>query len=101
MKIRGAQYGARRRRFPQQQLVEALNDRREPLPQPDENALGGGILDVVVEMLMVERLDDALVRQRLVKEQFFGRQPMRIQVALDVIGSAAHQAVAQEMAAWR
>jgi beta-N-acetylhexosaminidase len=51
--------------------------------------------------LRQKRLDDALVRQRLVKEQFFGRQPVRIQVALDVIGSAAHQAVAQEMAAWR
>ena len=48
-----------------------------------------------------KRLDDALVRQRLVKEQFLGRQPARVQVALDVIGSAAHQAVAQEMAAWR
>jgi beta-N-acetylhexosaminidase len=47
------------------------------------------------------RLDDALVRQRLVKEQFLGRQPVRVQVALDVIGSAAHQAVAQEMAAWQ
>jgi beta-N-acetylhexosaminidase len=47
------------------------------------------------------RLDDALVRQRLVKEQFLGRQPARVQLALDVIGSAAHQAVAQEMAAWR
>jgi beta-N-acetylhexosaminidase len=47
------------------------------------------------------RLDDALVRQRLVKEQFLSRQPVRVQVALDVIGSAAHLAVAQEMAAWR
>jgi beta-N-acetylhexosaminidase len=46
------------------------------------------------------RLDDALVRQRLVKEQFLGRQPVRIRVALDVIGSTAHLAVAEEMAEW-
>ena len=51
--------------------------------------------------LAPKRLDDALVRQRLVKEQFLGGQPVRINVALDVIGSAAHQAVAQEMAEWR
>jgi beta-N-acetylhexosaminidase len=46
------------------------------------------------------RTDDALARQRRVKERFFGDR-VRPAVALDVVGCAAHQAVAEEMAAWR
>jgi beta-N-acetylhexosaminidase len=47
-----------------------------------------------------KRLDDALARQRKVKERFFGDRG-RPPIALDVVGCAAHQAVAEEMAAWR
>ena len=46
------------------------------------------------------RLDDALARQRRVKERFFGvsnRKP----VPLAAVGCAEHQAVAEEMAAWQ
>jgi beta-N-acetylhexosaminidase len=46
------------------------------------------------------RLDDALARQRRVKERFVGvstRKP----VPLAAVGCAEHQAVAAEMAAWR
>jgi beta-N-acetylhexosaminidase len=46
------------------------------------------------------RLDDALARQRRVKERFFGLSA-RTPVPLAVVGCAEHQAVAQEMAAWR
>ena len=50
--------------------------------------------------LSTARLDDALGRQRRVKERFAaangGRPP-----ALDVVGCDAHRAVAREMAAWR
>jgi beta-N-acetylhexosaminidase len=45
-----------------------------------------------------KRMDDAWRRQRQVKERFArpGRAP-----ALDCIGSDAHRAVAEEMAAWQ
>ena len=46
------------------------------------------------------RLDDALARQRRVKERFFGA-PDRKPVPLAAVGCAEHQAIAQEMAAWR
>jgi beta-N-acetylhexosaminidase len=46
------------------------------------------------------RIDDALARQRRIKEKFFGDR-IRSSVSLDVVGCAAHQAVAEEMAAWR
>jgi beta-N-acetylhexosaminidase len=46
------------------------------------------------------RLDDALARQRRIKEKFFGGRT-RPAVPLDVVGCAEHQAVAGEMAAWR
>jgi beta-N-acetylhexosaminidase len=47
-----------------------------------------------------KRVDDALARQRRVKEKFFGGR-IRPTVPLDVVGCAEHQAVAEEMAAWR
>jgi beta-N-acetylhexosaminidase len=46
------------------------------------------------------RLDDALGRQRRVKEKFFASRAA-VPVALDVVGCSAHQAVAEAMAAWR
>jgi beta-N-acetylhexosaminidase len=45
------------------------------------------------------RIDDALARQRRVKEKFFGRTGTSVPLA--VVGCAEHQAVAEEMAAWR
>jgi len=47
-----------------------------------------------------KRVDDALARQRRVKEKFFGGRS-RPTVPLAVVGCAEHQAVAEEMAAWR
>jgi beta-N-acetylhexosaminidase len=46
------------------------------------------------------RLDDALARQRRIKERFFGDRK-RPEIPLAVVGCAEHQAVAEEMAAWR
>jgi hypothetical protein len=51
-------------------------------------------------LLKQERIDDALGRQRKIKERFLAKRPAA-PVALDVVGCAAHQAVALEMAAWR
>lgn len=52
--------------------------------------------------LPVSRLEDALSRQRLIKEQFLvGAPPLASARHLGVIGCAAHQAVAEEMATWR
>ena len=51
--------------------------------------------------LRQSRIDDAWKRQRLVKERFLSSHPPARQTSLDVIGAAAHQAVAEEMAAWR
>jgi len=49
--------------------------------------------------LTQKRIDDALARQKHAKERL---APMpRPAVGLDVIGCAAHQAVAREMAAWQ
>jgi len=53
--------------------------------------------------LSARRLDDAMRRQRLVKERFFappGKTP-RAPQPLDVVGCTAHQAVAAAMAEWR
>ena len=50
--------------------------------------------------LSEKRVDDALARQRRIKEKFFGGRT-RPKVPLDVVGCAEHQAVAEEMAAWR
>ena len=50
--------------------------------------------------LKEKRIEDALARQRKVKERFFGER-VRPPVALDVVGCAEHRAVAEEMAAWR
>jgi beta-N-acetylhexosaminidase len=44
------------------------------------------------------RLDDARERQRAVKERFAA--PQR-RPSIDVVGQAAHRAIAEEMAAWR
>lgn len=51
--------------------------------------------------LPLKRLEDAEARQRRVKERFFDRARPRVKTPLEVIGSTAHQAVAEEMAAWR
>jgi len=51
--------------------------------------------------LPLKRLEDAEARQRRLKERFFDRTTRRAEAHLDVIGSTAHQAVAEEMAAWR
>jgi beta-N-acetylhexosaminidase len=51
--------------------------------------------------LLPSRIDDAMARQKRVKERFLGRQADAAPVALDVVGCAAHQSVAREMAAWQ
>ena len=50
--------------------------------------------------LSTKRLDDALARQKRVKERFLAAAARR-PGGLDVVGSEAHRAVAQEMEAWR
>ncbi len=50
--------------------------------------------------LKPSRLDDALARQRRVKERFLATKPKQ-KVGLDIVGCAEHQAVAEEMAAFR
>jgi beta-N-acetylhexosaminidase len=50
--------------------------------------------------LKPSRLDDALARQRRVKQRFLAPQPKKT-VGLDIVGCAEHQAVAEEMAAFR
>jgi beta-N-acetylhexosaminidase len=49
--------------------------------------------------LSQKRLDDAFARQRRVKEHFASVKTAT--PALDVVGCTSHQAVAEEMAAWR
>ena len=46
------------------------------------------------------RIDDALVRQQRIKERFLTPRPA-VATPLEVVGCARHQAVADEMAAWR
>ena len=50
--------------------------------------------------LTQKRIDDALARQHKSKAKFLGPRPHEAPIGLDVIGSAAHQAVARDMAAW-
>ena len=49
--------------------------------------------------LSQKRLDDAFARQRRIKERFASVKTAA--PALDVVGCTSHQAVAEEMAAWR
>ena len=49
--------------------------------------------------LSTKRLDDALARQRAVKERF--RAQMIAPVGIDVVGRGEHRAIADEMAAWQ
>jgi beta-N-acetylhexosaminidase len=70
---------------------------------PDEQLLA---LEAVIHaaeagVLGRTRIEDALLRQRLLKEKFFGRAPAGRPALLDIIGSTGHQAVADEMASWR
>ena len=48
----------------------------------------------------IKRIDDALARQKRIKERFFAGRRLA-PPGLDVIGSADHQAVAAAMAGWR
>ena len=50
--------------------------------------------------LTEKRIDDALARQKRVKERFLAARPPS-PAPIDLVGCARHQAVAQEMAAWR
>jgi beta-N-acetylhexosaminidase len=50
--------------------------------------------------LKPSRLDDALARQRRVKERFLATHPKE-KIDLNIVGCAEHQAVAEEMAAFR
>jgi beta-N-acetylhexosaminidase len=50
--------------------------------------------------LKPSRLDDALARQRRVKERFLATDPKK-HIGLDIVGCAEHQALAEEMAAFR
>ena len=47
-----------------------------------------------------KRIDDALARQKQAKERFLTPRP-GTPLPLDIVGCGQHQAVAQEMAAWR
>jgi beta-N-acetylhexosaminidase len=47
-----------------------------------------------------KRIDDAMSRQHRVKARFLQTERPRTPVPLGIVGSAAHQAVARDMAAW-
>jgi beta-N-acetylhexosaminidase len=47
------------------------------------------------------RIDDAMARQREVKSRFLGAARRSRPAPLSVVGTAAHLAIAKEMAAWR
>jgi beta-N-acetylhexosaminidase len=64
-----------------------------------------GALEAVIRAaesgrLKSSRIDDAIARQRRVKERFLA-PASRKRVSLDIIGCAEHQAVAEEMATFR
>ncbi len=63
-------------------------------------ALEGVIRAVESGGLTLTRIDDAFARQRRVKERFLAKTMFRTG-SLDVVGCAEHQAVAEEMAAFR
>jgi len=63
-------------------------------------ALEGLIRAVEMGRIPLSRIDDAFARQRRVKEQFAAAPP-KSPAGIDVIGCAEHQAVAEQMAAWR
>ena len=48
--------------------------------------------------ISIKRIEDAMARQHRVKARYLAES--RIRPALDVVGCAEHQAVAEEMAAW-
>lgn len=50
--------------------------------------------------LSQKRIDDALARQRKVKERFASTRPAAVP-GIDRVGHADHQAISREMAAWR
>jgi beta-glucosidase-like glycosyl hydrolase len=50
--------------------------------------------------LTERRIDDAMSRQEHVKARFLGAARPGASVPVDVVGSAGHQAVARDMAAW-
>jgi beta-N-acetylhexosaminidase len=73
-------------------------------PKPDEQAaaLEAVIHAVEARALPLSRVEDALARQHRVKARFLGRSQGRAAASLDdVLGCAEHQAVAEEMAAFR
>jgi len=47
-----------------------------------------------------KRIDDAMARQLQMKTRFLASGRPRVTVPLGIVGSAAHQAVARDMAAW-
>ena len=87
--------------------VDALNAGNDVVllcnSTPDEQVVA--IEDVIraaeAGELRQKRIDDAFLRQRLIKERFLAGRPAGKKTTLDVVGSAEHQAVAEEMAAWR
>jgi beta-N-acetylhexosaminidase len=62
------------------------------------NALEAIVRAVESERIPLSRIDDAFVRQKRVKARFLPRRAPGVRP--EVIGCAAHQAVAREMAAW-
>lgn len=72
-------------------------------PKPDEQAeaLEAVIHAVESRRLPMSRVEDALARQHRVKARFLSREEARHASLDDVLGCAEHQAVAEEMAAFR
>lgn len=72
-------------------------------PKPDEQAeaLEAVIHAVESRRLPMSRIEDALARQHRVKARFLARGGERPGALADVLGCAEHQAVAEEMAAFR
>jgi beta-N-acetylhexosaminidase len=69
---------------------------------PDEQV---GALEALIRahetnVITQMRVDDAMARQRRMKERFLGPERFAAPAPIGIVGSAAHQTVARDMAAW-
>ena len=58
MKIACAQDGATIGGLPKDELVQSLETRGKALPHPLDDVFGGGIVDQIIEGLMIQQVDD-------------------------------------------
>lgn len=73
----------------------------DPKPEEQGQALEAVIHAVESHRLSMARVEDALARQQRVKARFLAGRPSPAPSLADVLGSSEHQAIAEEMAAFR